>query len=102
MIRLCALLWAWSDVPGDAQDRLDPSRKAIILLAFAGILLVGILVILMTWLSGRAVRRYLHHSNHLLSRDSHNSSLDDAGAKTPLVPQSDEDPDAEPDSFLEP
>jgi len=89
------LLVSWSDLMMVTESSLGASRKALILLAFFGVVVLGILMILAVWLSGRVARRYMNRSVHQLPRDSTHSMADDAWAQRPLVPASENEFDEE-------
>ena len=92
------LLVGWSDLMMVTQSSLGTSRKALILLAFFGVLVLGILMILVVWLSGRVARRYMNRPVHQLPRDSTHSMANDAWAQRPLVPASENEFDEEEES----
>lgn len=92
------LLVGWSDLMMVTESSLGASRKALILLAFFGVVVLGILMILVVWLSGRIARRYMNRPVHQLPRDSTRSMADDAWAQRPLVPASENEFDEEESS----
>lgn len=92
------LLVGWSDLMMVTEASLGASRKALILLAFFGVLVLGILMILVVWLSGRVARRYMNRPVHQLPRDSIRSMADDAWAQRPLVPVAENEFDSEEES----
>jgi hypothetical protein len=55
--RPLATLWADMPAPGPLIDRLDPQRRAAVLAALAGLILLGIGLVLLVWLGGMAARR---------------------------------------------
>ena len=92
------LLVGWSDLMMVTESSLGASRKALILLAFFGVMVLGILMILVVWLSGRVARRYMNRPVHQLPRDSTHSMVDDAWAQRPLVPASEKEFDEKEES----
>lgn len=92
------LLVSWSDLMMVMETSLGASRKALILVAFFGVLVLGILMILVVWLSGRVARRYMNRPVHQLPRDSTHSVKDDAWAQRPLMPASENEVDGEEES----
>ena len=97
MLRLFTLPWGWSDAAKTAEPEADAAYKAIVLSAFVGLLLLGLLMIFLTWLGGRITRRYINRPLYSSGRDPNKTVLDDAWAKTPLITPAEE----EPDSFAE-
>jgi hypothetical protein len=57
LARLLAPLLADVTPPGPLLDRLDPQRRAAVLAALAGLILLGIGLVLLVWLGGIAARR---------------------------------------------
>ncbi|MFV1965294.1 MAG: hypothetical protein ACC628_07710 [Pirellulaceae bacterium] len=68
--------------------RLDPATRAKVLAALAGLIILGFGMVLLTWLGGRAVRRYMR-GRPSEPRRTHGSSRDD-WAERPLVRDRDE------------
>ena len=91
------LPWVWSDAASTAEPEAAAAYKAIVLSAFVGLLLLGVLMIFLTWLGGRITRRYINRPLYVSGRESNKAARDDAWAKTPLIAPSKE----EPDSFSE-
>lgn len=88
------LPWAWSDAAKTAAPGASAAYKAIVLSAFVGLLLLGVLMIFLTWLGGRITRRYINRPLYVPGRKSNKAALDDAWAKTPLITPSEEEPDS--------
>ena len=97
LLSLLSLLWAWSDAAKTTEPGTAAAYKAIVIAAFVGLLLLGFLMIFLTWLGGRITRRYINRSFYVAGRDSSKATLDDAWAKAPLITPIEE----EPDSFTE-
>ena len=95
------LLVGWTDLMMVTESTLGASRRALILLAFFGVLVLGILLILVVWLSGRVARRYMNRPVHQLPRDSTHSLANDAWAQRPLVSASENEFDDEEESSSE-
>lgn len=53
------LLWAADDAQKPAILRMDGGKRAIVLAALAGLILLGFLLIALTWLGARMTRRYM-------------------------------------------
>ncbi len=96
MISLFTLPWGWSDAAKTTEPGADAAYKAIVLSAFVGLLLLGFLMIFLTWLGGRITRRYINRPLYASGRDSNKAALDDAWAETPLITPSEEEPDSFP------
>ncbi len=88
------LPWAWSDAARTTESETAAAYKAIVLSAFVGLLLLGILMIFLTWLGGRITRRYINRPFYGSERESKKAALDDAWAKTPLITPGEEEPDS--------
>ena len=88
--------WAWSDAAKTTEPETVAAYKAIVLSAFVGLLLLGVLMIFLTWLGGRITRRYINRPLYASGRDSNTAALDDAWAKTPLIAPAEEEPDSFP------
>ena len=85
MFKLFEFPWGWSDAAKTTEPGVLAAYKAIVLSAFVGLLLLGILMIFLTWLGGRITRRYINRPLYMSGRDSSKDPLDDAWAKTPLI-----------------
>lgn len=94
MFSLFALPWAWTDAAKTTDPGTAAAYKAIVLSAFVGLLLLGALMIFLTWLGGRITRRYINRPLYASGRDSKKAALDDAWAETPLIVPSEEEPDS--------
>jgi hypothetical protein len=57
LARLLAPLLSDATAPGPLIERLDPQRRAAVLAALAGLILLGIGLVLLVWLGGIAARR---------------------------------------------
>jgi len=66
-------------------DRLDGETKAKVLAALAALVILGFAMMLLAWLGGRAVKRYM---NSGVGRRRGNISVDDWAVK-PLIEQED-------------
>lgn len=44
--------------------RLDPQRRAIVLASLAGLVIMGVGMLLLTWLGARVTRRYMHGTSY--------------------------------------
>ena len=97
MFSFLALPWAWSDVAKTTEAEVDAAYKAIILSAFVGLLLLGLLMIVMAWVGGRITRRYINRPLHWSGRTSTKDSREDAWAEKPLIAPSEEEPDSFPE-----
>jgi hypothetical protein len=78
------LLLAQQKVP--LIQRLDPKTRVKVLAALAGLVILGFGMVLLTWLGGRATRRYLRSTTHRASRITPPSAVEDDWAEKPLVP----------------
>ena len=101
MFRVEFLLVNWGDLLLGTETGLGASRKAMVLLAFVCVLVLGVLMILIAWLSGRVARRYMNRPVHQLPCDSTHSMADDTWAQSPLVPPLENKNDGEEESSCE-
>ena len=101
MFRAAFLLVNWGDLVLVTETGLGASRKAMILLAFFCVLVLGILMILIAWLSGRMARRYMNRPVHQLPRDSTHSMAEDPWAQRPLALPLENGNDGEEESSCE-
>ena len=101
MLRVEFLPVSWRDLLLVSETGLGASRKALILLAFVCVLVLGVLMILIAWLSGRMARRYMNRPVHQLPRDSTHSMADEAWAQRPLVSPPENSNDGEEESSCE-
>lgn len=101
MFRAAFLLVNWGDLLLVTETGVGASRKALIVLAFFSVLVLGILMILIAWLSGRVARRYMNRPVHQLPRDSTHSTAEDPWAQRPLVPPLENENDGEEESSCE-
>ncbi len=73
--------------------RLDPQTRAKVLATLAGLVILGIAMIVLVWLGGRATRRYMGIEAKSRRRDPDVNP--DDWAHKPLVPPLEESPAAE-------
>ena len=93
-LSLLTLPWVWSDAAKTTEPSTAAAYKAIVLSAFVALLLLGLLMIFLTWLAGRITRRYINRRFYAAERDTSKATLEDAWAKTPLVTPLEEEPDS--------
>ena len=90
MAAVCARLAA-ADValePKPLIDRLDESTRAKVILALAGLVLLGVLMMGLTWLAFRMLRKQFRHTEDVIQRQK-DSTLSDDWAHKPLADHSD-------------
>ncbi|MBI2481755.1 MAG: hypothetical protein HYV60_24865 [Planctomycetia bacterium] len=73
--------------------RLDPQMRAKVLAAFAGLIILGLAMIVLVWLGGRATRRYMGIEAKPRRREPDVNP--DDWAHKPLVPPLEELPASE-------
>ncbi|MCA9119088.1 MAG: hypothetical protein H6822_23295 [Planctomycetaceae bacterium] len=80
--------WLFAQQTEPLIRRLDPQTRAKVLAALAGLIILGMAMIALTWLGGRATKRYMGISPKSRRRES---DLDpDDWAQKPLVPPLDD------------
>ena len=70
--------------------RLDPATRVKVLAALAGLIILGFGMVMLTWLGGRAVRRYMRSRPFEPSWRSLPKRSEDDWAGQPLSPESEE------------
>lgn len=73
--------------------RLDPQMRAKVLATLAGLVILGIAMVALVWLGGRATRRYMGSETKPRRREP--AINPDDWAHKPLVPPLDEAPEPE-------
>ena len=91
---LLTLPWGWADAVQTTEPGAAAAYKAIVLSAFVALLLLGLLMIVLTWLAGRITRRYVNRPFYAAEREKNKNTLEEAWANKPLVPPLDEEPDS--------
>ena len=67
-------------------QRLDPATRAKVLAALAGLIILGFAMVLLTWLGGRAARRYMGSRSAGDRRSRRSDSQEEDWANKPLAP----------------
>jgi hypothetical protein len=93
-LSLLTLPWLWSDAVKTTEPSTAAAYKAIVLSAFVALLLLGFLMVFLTWLAGRITRRYINRPFSVAERATSKPTLEEAWAKTPLVTPIEEEPDS--------
>jgi len=96
MIVSCDMLdapWILAQQAEPLIRRLDPQMRAKVLAALAGLVILGIAMIVLVWLGGRATRRYM--GIEPMARRRQPQVNPDDWARKPIVPPLDEAPAAE-------
>jgi hypothetical protein len=65
-------------------DRLDPKTRGKVILALAGLVMLGLLMIVMTWLTFRIIRRRIKHAQDIADRQRRTGRDEDDWSKKPL------------------
>lgn len=84
--------WPWL-VAQQAEPlirRLDPATRAKVLLALGAVVVLGVTMIVLIWLTGRATRRYMGSCEPKPS--ARPGVQQDDWARTPIVPPIEESP----------
>ena len=83
-----ALPWLLAQQAEPLIRRLDPATRAKVLLALGAVVVLGVTMIVLVWLMGRATRRYMESG----VPDSENKPgiQQDDWARTPIVPSIDD------------
>jgi hypothetical protein len=81
----------WLALVGDVApptllERLDERTRGKVLLALAGLMLLGALMIGLTWLTFRIIRRQIREHQRIVEKQRHRTVDADDWAKKPLVP----------------
>jgi len=92
MLTLIAWLFA-ADRKEPLIDRLDPVTRAKVIAALIGLVVLGIGMILLVWLGGRMVRRYVTAPDRLRKRSRPSGPTEDDWWSKPLVPPATPDED---------
>ncbi len=85
--------WILAQQTESVWSQLDPQTRAKVLATFAGLIILGFAMMALTWLGGRATRRYMGMERK--SRREETEFRPDDWAHKPLVPPLDESPTAE-------
>ena len=80
-------LWLLAQQTEPLIRRLDPQTRAKVLAALAGLVILGVMMVLLIWLGARATRRYMNSGR--ASRIQPHGRPDDWADK-PIVPSCDE------------
>jgi len=96
-VRWLSLLVAWTQPVGAQEpgrdptliDRLDPETRGKVILALAGLVLLGLLMMGLTWLVFRGLRRQFRHTDTLIGKQQRQRREDDWAHK-PLADPSGE------------
>ena len=91
MLVSCAVfdsLWLLAQQTEPRIRRLDPQTRAKVLAALAGLIILGIAMIVLVWLGGRATRRYMGIEPK--RRPRHTEVNPDDWVHKPLVPPPDD------------
>jgi hypothetical protein len=67
-------------------QRLDPKTRVKVLAALTGLVILGFAMVLLTWLGGRATRRYIRSTTSREPRFRPTSAVEDDWVEKPLVP----------------
>ena len=86
-------LWILAQQAEPLIRRLDPQTRAKVLATLAGLIILGITMIVLVWLGGRATRRYM--GIEAKSRRREPGVSPDDWAHKPLVPPLEEMPTPE-------
>ena len=89
--RLSAILA--DDTTKSVLERLDPATRTKVFAALAGLLILGFLMLLLTWFGARVARRYMRRNLSLQPRHRRAVQDEDDWATKPLVPVDDESVD---------
>jgi hypothetical protein len=65
-------------------NRLDPKTRGKVILALAGLVLLGLLMIVLTWLTFRIIRGRIRHAQELADHQRARHGDDDDWARKPL------------------
>ena len=88
---LATVPWARGDVAQQEEvllNRLDESTRAKVILALSGLVLLGILMMGLTWLTFRMLRKQFRRTDDVIERQKHNRGQDD-WARKPLADHGD-------------
>ena len=73
-----------------ALERLDPARRAKVLAALAGLIILGFGLVMLAWLGARATRRYMRREPMLFQKPpQHTPASEKDWAEKPLEDPSD-------------
>lgn len=76
--------------PPTLLDRLDVNTRGKVLLALAGLIMLGALMIGLTWLTFRMIRRRISDHQQIVAKQRQRAIDADDWARKPLVPPASE------------
>ncbi len=82
------LVFAHAAVAEETQpliERLDERTRGKVILALAGLILLAFLLMGLTWLAFRVVRRRIHEARQVVEKQRGKSSDDEESARKPLT-----------------
>ena len=85
-VMACLRQWLAAAEGQPLIQRLDPATRAKVLAALAGLIILGFAMVLLTWLGGRAARRYMNSRAPSGRRPRSTDSQEEDWASKPLAP----------------
>ena len=89
-LHLVSGIFLFDGAPPTLLERLDERTRGKVLLALAGLILLGALMIAVTWLTFRMIRGRIHDHQRIVERQRQRAIDADDWAKKPLVPRAGE------------